>query len=108
MNRSCAMIQRDEKYTLIRMKSKPATDQKREQFLHFFIPQYDGIGLFSMSFACVLIVLGNFPLIRSYMCFDFLTVEGLRKMLGILVLLAGLTLSFCNVFTNRPRSSIEQ
>ena len=70
------------------------------------MPQYDETVLFSMSFTCLLLLIG-FSFSREIQ-WAFPSHYDLRIIVAILIFLAGLVLSLYHAFVDRPKTSLEK
>ncbi len=76
--------------------------------LHLFIPQYDEIVLFTMSFTCILLLITG---VLSYnQGFQWVPPREYdpRIIAAIIIFIAGLVLSLYHAFFNRPKTRLEK
>jgi len=87
---------------------KKSADKNRSFFETLFIPDYDELTLYSMSYTCMLLFLVNNP--PHNWDFSNMSIQSENFLLVLLFLLfmAGMFLSFYHAFTNRKKTLIEK
>ena len=81
---------------------------KKITILSFFIPTYDEVTLFAMSFACSLLLLTSAFSIKWNISESMLRGDDLSSLVIAAFFLAGLVLSIYHAFTDRPKTEFEK
>jgi len=76
--------------------------------IRIFIPQYDEIVLFTMSFTCILLLLTS--IITHYNDIQLISPSEYdpRIIVSVFIFIAGLALSLYHAFTARPKTSLQK
>lgn len=82
---------------------------KKQNFFSFlFVPNYDELSLFTMSFVCILLILVNNPPHKWTMQNFTFSTEGIGTLFIFLPFLVGMFLCIYHAFTDREKSSLEK
>jgi len=78
-------------------------------YLSFFVPHYDELALFAMSFTCLLF-LADILLGLNWHAFSFYQIgtEGLKFVIALFIFLYGMFLSLYHAFTDRGKSDTDK
>jgi hypothetical protein len=89
-------------------KDKMKRKKKRDIFSFLFVPHYDELSLFTMSFVCVLLILVNNPPHKWNMLYFTSSPGGIGSLLIFLPFLVGMFLCVYHAFSDRMKSRLEK
>jgi disulfide bond formation protein DsbB len=87
---------------------KKSIDEERSFFDSLFLPKYDELTLYAMSYICILFFLVNFQSLSwNFTEFSF-EIDSFLLIILFLILISGLFLGIFHAFTNREKTLIEK